>query len=135
MTAEVGWRVDDSQKMAWRVEAVGKRLSHALVGDRPYLTFSDFVAPLEAGVADYVGMFAVSAGLGLEEIVAEHKAANDDYSYIMAEELADRLAEAAAEVLHLEVRREQWGYSKDVDDLLKVKYRGIRSSSTTRRRR
>ena len=98
--------------------------------DDPYMALSDFVAPREVGVADYVGMFVVSAGFGLDEMVAEYKAANDDYSYIMAEALADRLAEAAAEVLHLEVRREHWGYSKDedlnVDDLLKVKYQGIR---------
>lgn len=99
-------------------------------GDEPYLALSDFVAPRGAGVADYVGMFVVSAGFGLEKVVEEHKAANDDYSYIMAEALADRLAEAAAEVLHRRVRTEFWGYAKEeglsVDDLLKVKYQGIR---------
>lgn len=99
-------------------------------GDAPYLALSDFVAPRESGVQDYVGMFVVSAGFGLEELTARFKAANDDYSLIMAEALADRLAEAAAELVHRDVRREFWGYSPEenlsVEDLLKVKYRGIR---------
>eukprot|EP00897_Mesotaenium_endlicherianum_P008500 jgi/Mesen1/7679/ME000401S07012 len=99
-------------------------------GDDPYLALSDFVAPKGSGVADYVGMFVVSSGFGLDEVVAQHKANNDDYSYIMAEALADRLAEAAAEVVHQEVRKEHWGYSPDesldIEDLLKVKYQGIR---------
>lgn len=71
-------------------------------------------------------MLVCSAGHGLEEVVAGHKAAGDDYSYIMAEALADRLAEAFAEKLHELVRRELWGYAPDealsVDDMLKVKY-------------
>ncbi|KAJ9513004.1 hypothetical protein QJQ45_029222 [Haematococcus lacustris] len=95
----------------------------------PYYCLSDFVAP-KGSVDDYIGMFACSAGHGLEEVVAAHKAAGDDYSYIMAEALADRLAEAFAEKLHEMVRRELWGYAPseafDVDDLLKVKYQGIR---------
>lgn len=95
-------------------------------GDEPYLCVSDFVAPRGSGVADYVGAFACSAGHGLEEVVAGYKAAGDDYSYIMAEALADRLAEAFAEKLHELVRRQLWGYAPDealsVDDMLKVKY-------------
>jgi len=98
--------------------------------DEPYMALSDFVAPKETGVADYLGMFVVSAGFGLDEVTAEYKEQNDDYSYIMAEALADRLAEAFAEVLHEKMRKEDWGYSKDEDfsteDLLKVKYQGIR---------
>jgi 5-methyltetrahydrofolate--homocysteine methyltransferase len=66
----------------------------------------------------------------LDELTAEYKAANDDYSYIMAEALADRLAEAFAELLHEQVRKDHWGYAKDesfnCEDLLKVKYQGIR---------
>eukprot|EP00245_Coleochaete_scutata_P006803 TRINITY_DN21589_c0_g1_i1.p1 TRINITY_DN21589_c0_g1~~TRINITY_DN21589_c0_g1_i1.p1 ORF type:complete len:1401 (-),score=383.05 TRINITY_DN21589_c0_g1_i1:665-4759(-) len=98
--------------------------------NEPYLALSDFIAPKASGVDDYIGMFVVSSGFGLEKITEEFKENNDDYSYIMAEALADRLAEAAAEVLHLEVRKEMWGYDKEeqlsVDDLLKVKYQGIR---------
>ena len=75
--------------------------------------------------------FACTVGLGARgEVVAEFKAANDDYSYIMAEALADRLAEALAERMHELVRRDVWGYAPDealsVDDMLKVKYQGIR---------
>jgi 5-methyltetrahydrofolate--homocysteine methyltransferase len=75
-------------------------------------------------------MFACSAGFGLDVVCAEFKAANDDYNYIMMQALADRLAEALAEVLHERVRKELWGYAKeeslDAADLLKVKYAGIR---------
>eukprot|EP00271_Cylindrocystis_brebissonii_P011914 TRINITY_DN29938_c0_g1_i1.p1 TRINITY_DN29938_c0_g1~~TRINITY_DN29938_c0_g1_i1.p1 ORF type:complete len:1454 (-),score=303.88 TRINITY_DN29938_c0_g1_i1:1055-5416(-) len=96
----------------------------------PYQALADFVAPVESQVGDYVGMFAVSAGFGLDELVAKHKANHDDYSYIMAEALADRLAEAAAEVVHLDVRTKYWGYAPDenlsAEDVLKVKYQGIR---------
>ena len=98
--------------------------------DEAYLALSDFVAPRDSGVDDFVGMFACSAGFGMEELAARHKAAGDDYSYIMAEAIADRLAEALAEVLHQRVRKDLWGYAPDeqlnIDDLLKVKYQGIR---------
>ena len=98
--------------------------------DDPYMALSDFIAPKESGVKDYLGMFVCSSGFGLDELTAEYKAANDDYSYIMAEALADRLAEAFAELLHEQVRKDHWGYAKDesftCDDLLKVKYQGIR---------
>ncbi|PNW81543.1 hypothetical protein CHLRE_06g250902v5 [Chlamydomonas reinhardtii] len=99
-------------------------------GGEPFYCISDFVAPKGSGVPDYVGMFACSAGHGLEKVIEGYKAAGDDYSYIMAEALADRLAEALAEKLHELVRREYWGYAPDeklsVDDMLKVKYQGIR---------
>jgi 5-methyltetrahydrofolate--homocysteine methyltransferase len=99
-------------------------------GAEPHLCVSDFVAPREAGVKDWIGMFACTAGHGLEEVVAAAKEANDDYTYIMAEALADRLAEALAERMHEVVRKEIWGYCADeeltVDDMLKVKYQGIR---------
>ncbi|KAL4434809.1 hypothetical protein ABPG77_005336 [Micractinium sp. CCAP 211/92] len=95
----------------------------------PYFCVSDFIAPRSTGMVDYLGMFA-NAAMGLESIVEGYKEAGDDYSYIMAEALADRLAEAFAEKLHELVRREVWGYAADedlsVDDMLKVKYRGIR---------
>lgn len=94
--------------------------------EEPYQCVSDFVAPKGSGINDYIGMFACTAGIGLEEVVHKYKEAGDDYSYIMAEALADRLAEALAEKLHELVRKEDWGYSPDedmsVEDMLKVKY-------------
>ena len=76
------------------------------------------------------------AGMGVDQLVAKHKAAGDDYSYIMVEAIADRLAEAFAEKLHELVRRELWGYAKDedisVDDMLKVKYQ-VGGQQETRR--
>lgn len=101
-------------------------------GDEPYLCVSDFIAPKTSNIIDYIGAFACSAGHGLEEVVAGFKAAHDDYSYIMAEALADRLAEAFAEKLHELTRRQLWGYAPDehlsVDDMLKVKYQ-VRTSN------
>ncbi|HEY3162983.1 MAG TPA: methionine synthase [Candidatus Limnocylindrales bacterium] len=97
---------------------------------RPNVALADFVAPTDTGVADFVGAFAVTAGHGLDEIVAEFEAANDDYSAILARALADRLAEAFAEHLHQRVRRELWGYAPDESltnaDLIAEKYQGIR---------
>src|SRR5262249_34591176 len=76
----------------------------------PNFCLSDFIAPQSSGKDDYIGMFAVTAGVGLEKLVDEFKSKNDDYSEIMAKALADRLAEAFAELLHEKVRREFWGY-------------------------
>jgi cobalamin-dependent methionine synthase I len=91
-----------------------------------YFCQTDFIAPKESGVKDYIGMFVDTAGLGIETLTEKYKAAGDDYSYIMAEALADRLAEALAEKVHEMVRKDIWGYSPDenfsTDDLLKVKY-------------
>jgi 5-methyltetrahydrofolate--homocysteine methyltransferase len=97
---------------------------------RPNVALADFVAPTETGVADFIGAFAVTTGHGLDEIVAEFEAANDDYSAILAKALADRLAEAFAERLHQRVRRELWGYAPDEaltnTDLIAERYQGIR---------
>jgi len=97
---------------------------------RPNLALADFVAPRDSAVADYVGLFAVTAGIGLDTLVRQFEAANDDYSSILAKALADRLAEAFAERLHERVRREFWGYAPDEqlsnDDLVQEKYQGIR---------
>jgi 5-methyltetrahydrofolate--homocysteine methyltransferase len=94
------------------------------------LCLADFVAPRESGVADWVGAFAVTAGLGIEKKLAEFERAHDDYAAIMLKSLADRLAEAFAEHLHERVRREYWGYAPDetLDSaaLIAEKYRGIR---------
>src|SRR5262249_1647967 len=87
-------------------------------------------APKESGVADYMGAFAVTAGLGIDAKVKEFEAKHDDYSAIMLKALADRLAEAFAEHLHYRVRTELWGYAGDEslsnDDLIAEKYHGIR---------
>ncbi len=97
---------------------------------RPNLALADYVAPRESGVADYVGAFAVTAGEGLDRLVAEFEAANDDYSAILAKALADRLAEAFAERLHERVRGEFWGYAPgevlDNEQLVREEYQGIR---------
>ena len=91
---------------------------------------SDFVAPLESGMTDYCGGFATTAGIGIEEWKEKFKADHNDYKVIMLEALADRLSEAFAELLHERVRKEYWGYVPDEnltkEELLKVKYQGIR---------
>ena len=97
---------------------------------KPNRCLSDFVAPKASGVADYLGAFAVTAGLGIERKLAEFDANKDDYSAIMLKALADRLAEAFAEWLHLKLRRELWGYAGDEKletvELIREEYRGIR---------
>lgn len=96
----------------------------------PNLALSDFIAPNESGIADYIGMFAVTAGIGVKKLVDQFKKVNDDYNAIMTKALADRLAEAFAEMLHLKVRREYWGYASNEnysnEDLIKENYIGIR---------
>ncbi|MGH8064802.1 MAG: vitamin B12 dependent-methionine synthase activation domain-containing protein, partial [Candidatus Entotheonellia bacterium] len=96
---------------------------------RPYLSLADFIAPVDSGFADYVGGFAVTAGLGADELVRRFEQDHDDYNAIMVKALADRLAEAFAEYLHQRVRRE-WGYGKSehlgLEGLIAEKYRGIR---------
>ncbi|MCW5603667.1 MAG: methionine synthase [Burkholderiales bacterium] len=91
---------------------------------------ADFIAPAGSGARDWIGVFAVTAGLGIEKHLERFEKANDDYSAILLKALADRLAEAFAELLHLRVRREFWGYAPDEaldnDALIAEKYRGIR---------
>ena len=100
---------------------------------RPNQCLSDFIAPKgvkENTVADYIGLFAVTAGLGIEKIEKRFEAENDDYSGIMFKSLADRLAEAFAEYMHERIRTDLWGYASDekldVDALIKEQYQGIR---------
>lgn len=94
------------------------------------LALSDFVAPKESGVKDYIGGFVVTTGIGIEERVKAFEADHDDYNSILLKALADRLAEAFAEKLHQDVRREHWGYAAhealDNEALIKEKYQGIR---------
>ncbi len=96
----------------------------------PNRSLGDYVAPKETGLRDYVGAFAVTAGLGSAEKIAEFKAALDDYSAILLESIADRLAEAFAERMHERVRKEFWGYAADEhlenEELIKESYDGIR---------
>lgn len=98
--------------------------------DRPNLSLADFIAPDESGVSDYIGMFAVTAGGGLDALVADYDRQNDIYKSIMAKALADRLAEAFAEYLHREVRTQHWGYIADEqldnEQLIRERYQGIR---------
>jgi 5-methyltetrahydrofolate--homocysteine methyltransferase len=98
--------------------------------DIPNYCLADYIAPKETGVKDYIGGFAVTTGIGIEKKMREFEKANDDYSAIMLQALADRLAEAFAEHLHLRVRREFWGYAADEalsnEDIITEKYRGIR---------
>ncbi len=130
--------VNDDDIAVWRDDERGQPLATfrtlrqqmAKPDGRPNVALADFVAPLETGLADYIGAFAVTTGHGLDEIVAEFEAANDDYSSILAKALADRLAEAFAERLHQRVRRELWGYAPDEaltnTDLIAERYQGIR---------
>jgi 5-methyltetrahydrofolate--homocysteine methyltransferase len=98
--------------------------------NKPNTALADFIAPKETGKADYIGGFAVTAGLGAAETVKKFEAANDDYSAIMIKGLADRLAEAFAERLHERVRKESWAYASEenltAQEFLKEKYQGIR---------
>ena len=98
--------------------------------DGEYLCLADFVAPKESRIADYLGAFAVTSGAGLDAIVAEFEKSHDDYGSIMAKALADRLAEAFAERLHQQIRKEFWGYNPTEnlpnEELIREKYLGIR---------
>jgi 5-methyltetrahydrofolate--homocysteine methyltransferase len=97
---------------------------------RPNRCLADYVAPKDSGVADYLGCFAVTTGHGVEKKVAEFQAKHDDYSAIMLKALADRLAEAFAELMHQRVRTDLWGYATDEilsnDQMINEEYRGIR---------
>ena len=97
---------------------------------QPQNCLADFVAPVESGVADFVGAFAVTAGIGIDERVAQFEKAHDDYNSIVLKALADRLAEALAEYLHEQVRIEHWAYAPDErlenEQLIAERYRGIR---------
>jgi 5-methyltetrahydrofolate--homocysteine methyltransferase len=98
-------------------------------GNEPCRSLSDFIAPKQTGLADYIGAFAVTSGIGLKELCDRFRAEHDDYNAIMAEAIADRLAEAFAECLHKRVR-DEWGYGRQENlsnaDLIQEKYRGIR---------
>jgi 5-methyltetrahydrofolate--homocysteine methyltransferase len=117
-----------------RTKEIGRfyhlRQQEAKKGGSPNYCLSDFVAPIESGKADYFGGFAVTAGVGIEKWMKQFHDDHDDYNAIMLEALADRLAEAFAEVLHEKVRKEYWGYAPDenltLEEMLHVDYQGIR---------
>ncbi|MBS0347679.1 MAG: methionine synthase [Proteobacteria bacterium] len=113
-------------QMTWR----GLRQQHERPVGKPNYCLADFVAGKDSGVADYVGAFAVTAGLGIEGRLAAYERTHDDYHAIMLKALADRFAEAAAEWLHAKVRKELWAYAPaetlSCDELIKEAYRGIR---------
>ena len=97
---------------------------------RPNLCLADFIAPKELGINDYIGVFALTTGIGIDERVKNFEAQHDDYNSIMLKALADRLAEAFAELMHERVRREFWGYAPNEaltkEELIAEAYRGIR---------
>jgi 5-methyltetrahydrofolate--homocysteine methyltransferase len=105
------------------------RQQEVIADGRPNRSLADFIAPRESGVPDYIGMFAVTAGLGADALVRGFERDHDDYNAIMVKALADRLAEAFAEYLHAQARKD-WGYGADEqlanEDLIAEKYRGIR---------
>jgi 5-methyltetrahydrofolate--homocysteine methyltransferase len=98
--------------------------------EAPNLCLADYIAPQDTGIADYLGAFAVTAGIGIEKKLAEFEADHDDYHSILLKALADRLAEAFAERMHERVRKEFWGYAQGEnlsnEELIKEEYRGIR---------
>jgi 5-methyltetrahydrofolate--homocysteine methyltransferase len=106
-----------------------RQQSHKTAG-APNTALADFIAPKDSGIQDYIGCFCVTTGFGVDEKAAEFEKNLDDYNSIMTKALADRLAEAFAEYLHLKVRKEIWGYASDENlnnqDLIKEGYKGIR---------
>lgn len=120
---------DDSRnEVLYTQRTLRQQLKKAANADNTAL--SDFIAPKESGIADYIGGFVVTAGLNIDEHVARFEADHDDYNSIMIKALADRLAEAFAECLHEKVRKEIWGYDADEnlsnEELIKEQYKGIR---------
>ncbi len=120
---------DESRKTVLKTIHTLRQQAEKVKGE-PYYALSDFIATKESGVPDYFGGFAVTAGLGCDELVAKFEKDYDDYNSIMAKALADRLAEAFAEKMHELVRKQYWGYSTgeqlSTDDLIKEEYQGIR---------
>jgi 5-methyltetrahydrofolate--homocysteine methyltransferase len=121
---------EDGERKKIRTRFTNLRNQTSKEEGQPNLCLSDFVAPRSSGVGDYLGAFAVTAGIGIEKKLKEFEREHDDYSAIMLKALADRLAEAFTELLHEEIRRNSWGYAAgeklDMDSLLREEYSGIR---------
>lgn len=128
--------VDDIEIYTDETRSGVKRVLHTIrqqiqkSKDEPNIALADFIAPKETGIEDYIGMFAVTAGIGIEGIIKNFEKDHDDYNIIMIKAIADRLAEAFAEYLHELVRKDYWGYASDENltnaELIKEKYVGIR---------
>lgn len=120
----------DEERKTVIAELYNLRQQLQLRNNAPNSCLADYVAPTDSGVADYIGAFAVCTGFGADELAAEFAAAHDDYNSIMVKALADRLAEALAEYLHQQVRKEFWGYASDEkldnEQLIREAYQGIR---------
>jgi 5-methyltetrahydrofolate--homocysteine methyltransferase len=128
-TEDVEVYADESRSTILAQFCMLRQQAEADNSDKAYLSQADFIAPKASGVPDYLGMFAVAC-MGCEEECAKFEAQNDDYSKIMVQALADRLVEAFAEAVHRDIRVDLWGYAPDESlseqDLIKVKYQGIR---------
>ena len=120
----------DETRQEILTKIIGLRQQTVHPADRANLSLSDFIAPLDSGIDDTIGAFAVTAGDGLDQLVLDFERENDVYSSMMAKALTDRLAEAFAEYLHQKVRQDHWGYASDESldqtELIKEQYRGIR---------
>jgi 5-methyltetrahydrofolate--homocysteine methyltransferase len=120
----------DEERKTVIAELYNLRQQLQLRNNAPNSCLADYVAPTDSGVADYIGAFAVCTGFGADELAAEFASAHDDYNSIMVKALADRLAEALAEYLHQQVRKEFWGYASDEkldnEQLIREAYQGIR---------
>jgi 5-methyltetrahydrofolate--homocysteine methyltransferase len=121
---------DDRRRRLATLHTLRQQIARDPGRDRAHTALADFIAPKETGVKDYIGAFAVTAGIGEAEALKRHIKATDDYGRIMLKALADRLAEAFAEAMHARVRRELWGYAKGEklsnEDMIAEKYVGIR---------
>lgn len=122
---------NNPEKVIHQFEALRQQVKKA--SGQPNLSLSDFIAPKESGKKDYIGGFAVTAGIGIERHLERFEKNHDDYSIIMIKALADRLAEAFAELMHAKVRKDFWGYARREkltnEELIKEKYRGIRPAA------
>ena len=124
---------EDDDRSTVMATLPGLRQQARLPAGKPNLALADFIAPADSGVKDYIGGFAVTAGIGLDKLVKEFDDNHDDYNSIMAKAIGDRFAEAFAEYLHREVRLNHWGYAADEalsrEQIIAEKYCGIRPAS------
>lgn len=129
-TIEV-YNPDGSGEVIHRFECMRQQVKK--VKGQPNLSLADFIAPKETGITDYIGGFAVTAGLGIEAHITKFKNDHDDYSSIMIKALSDRLAESFAELAHEKIRKDFWGYASresfSKEELIREKYRGIRPAA------
>ena len=120
---------DDSRSKILHIQHSLRQQTQKVAG-QPNIALSDFIAPKESGIKDYIGSFIVTTGVGMDEYINRFEADHDDYNSILLKALADRLAEAFAERMHERVRKEFWGYASDENlentDLIKESYQGIR---------